>query len=64
MYEVNFLFVGGTGMNTTLPMEAINAIKDLFDAGKPATITSRNMTSVVYPQNLTMMQVSANPVDR
>lgn len=64
MFEVDFKFVGGTGMNTTLPMEAIEKIRDLLIAGKPVVITSRNQESIVFPQNLTMMQVSKTPVNR
>jgi hypothetical protein len=64
MYEVDFQFVGGTGMNTTLPMEAIEKIRDLLIAGKPVVISGRNNDSVVFPQNLTVMQVSKTPVNR
>jgi CRISPR/Cas system-associated protein Cas5 (RAMP superfamily) len=64
MYEVEFKFVGGTGMNTTLSVEAIERMKELFDAGKPVTICGPTRDTTVYPQNLLTIDVSNKPVAR
>jgi len=62
MFEVDFIFTGGTVLNTALPMEAINAIKESLDEGKSVNIAVGNTTAVVFPQNLVMIQVNTKPI--
>jgi len=63
LYEVEFQFVGGDSMNTTLTGPAFTKTTEDLAEGKPAILGTDNGYTIVFPNNLKAMVVRENFVD-